>query len=204
MLQILISSTPLMRFARVRILLCALSVPAFAAASNYGIDNFHQVDAHVYRGGQPTNEGFHYLAGLGVKTVIDLREADGRAAAEERSVTSAGMKYVNVPMTGLTPPTEAETAKILAILEDSGAGPVFVHCKRGADRTGAVIASYRISHDGWDNSRALKEAMSHHMSFFQFPRQNYIRTFQPRTVNARNSAPAPAATLSPEASAIQP
>lgn len=193
-----------MRFARVRILLCALSVPAFAAASNYGIDNFHQVDSHVYRGGQPTSEGFRYLASLGVKTIIDLREADGRAAAEERAVSAAGMKYVNVPMTGLTPPTDAETAKILAILVDTSAGPVFVHCKRGADRTGAVIASYRISHDGWDNSRALKEAMSHHMSFFQFPRQSFIRTYQPRTVNARASAPAPAAELTPAASTIQP
>jgi len=89
------------------------------------------------------------------------------------------MQYVNVPMTRLTPPTEAEIAKILALLEDATTGPVFVHCLRGADRTGAVIAAYRIDHDRWDNSRALEEAMSFGMSFFQLPRQNFIRKFRP-------------------------
>ena len=89
------------------------------------------------------------------------------------------MQYVNVPMTGLTPPTEAEITRILALLEDAKAGAVFVHCMRGADRTGAVIAAYRIDHDHWDNYRALKEAMSFGMSFFQLPRQNFIRKFQP-------------------------
>ena len=70
------------------------------------------------------------------------------------------------------------------MLEDNSAGPVFVHCQRGADRTGAVIASYRIEHDGWDNARALKEAMSNGMRWMQFPRQKYISTFSVRLTEA--------------------
>ena len=159
-------------------------LPVFAG-STPGIDNFDQLDAHVYRGGQPTTEGFHYLAKLGVKTIIDLREADSRSTAEELVVTGAGMKYVNVPMTGLTPPTGAEITRILDILEGPASGPVFVHCRRGADRTGAVIAAYHIEHDHWDNARALEDAKAHKMSFFQFPRQQYIRNFRPRTVDAK-------------------
>ena len=176
------------------ILLFAVALPALAGSPAPGINNFYQVDAHVYRGGQPTDEGFAYLARIGVKTVIDLREADERSRAEERVLTAAGMAYVNVPMTGLTPPTESEISKILGILEDDNTGPVFVHCRRGADRTGAVVASYRIDHDHWDNARALKEAMARDMSSFQFPRQNYIRTFQPRTI--ARAAGATAVTLS--------
>jgi len=95
------------------------------------------------------------------------------------------MQYVNAPMTGLTPPTEAQISKILALLEDNTTRPVFVHCKRGADRTGAVIAAYRIDQDHWDNARALKEAMSRGMSFFQFPRQSYILRFQPRAIEPK-------------------
>ncbi len=167
----------------------ALAFPVFADSPAPGIGNFHQVDARVYRGAQPTEQGFQYLAKVGVKTVIDLRESDGRARKEEQMVTAAGMKYINVPMSGLTPPTPAEISRILDILENDTAGAVFVHCKRGADRTGAVIASYRIDHDGWDNSRALREAMSEGMSFFQLPRQNYIRAFQARTITANASAP---------------
>jgi len=100
-------------------------------------------------------------------------------------VTAAGMKYVNVPMSGLTPPTDAEMTKVLRLLEDSSSAPVFVHCLRGADRTGAVIAAYRIQHDHWENTRALKEAFSEGMAFFQYPRQSYIRNFHPRSIDAR-------------------
>jgi tyrosine-protein phosphatase SIW14 len=174
--------------SRSRTLLFALALPVFAGSSVQEIKNFYQVDQHVYRGAQPNDDGFKYLAKIGVKTVIDLREADERSKAEERVVTAAGMKYVNVPMTGLTPPREAEIAKILGLLEDEQTGPVFVHCKRGADRTGAVIAAYRIEHDRWDNARALNEAMSRGMSFFEFPRQSYIRTFRPRTIDAKRGS----------------
>jgi protein tyrosine/serine phosphatase len=168
------------------ILIFGLSSLAFAA-SVPGINNFQEVDQQVYRGAQPTTEGFNNLAKLGVKVILDLREPGARALSEERIVTAAGMHYVNVPMSGLTPPTKAQTDTILTLLEDRAAGPVFVHCRRGADRTGAVIGAYRIDHDGWDNSRALRDALSSGMSWFQFPRQSYIRTFQPRTKESVNT-----------------
>ena len=188
-------STPL------RIGLFVLGLPLMAG-SVPGIHNFDRVDDHVYRGGQPTDEGFDYLAKLGVKTVMDLRETGARSRAEELAVTGDGMTYVNVPMTGLTPPTDAEISKILAILEDSATGPVFVHCRRGADRTGAVIAAYHIDHDRWDNDRALADAKAHSMSFFQLPRENYIANFRPRTVDAKNaSAAQPAEEPLPRVSA---
>ena len=182
---------------RLRALLFALALPVFASSTN-GIKNFHQVNESVYRGGQPDEDGFRYLAKIGVKTIIDLREADSRARAEEAFVRAAGMKYVNVPMTGLTPPTRAEITKILRVLNDERSGPVFVHCKKGVDRTGAVIASYRIDHDRWDNARALKEAMDRGMGFFQFPRQSYIRNFRaiPVEIEAQTQTP-PVALATP-------
>jgi protein tyrosine phosphatase (PTP) superfamily phosphohydrolase (DUF442 family) len=163
---------------RLPITLFICGLPALAESAP-GISNFDRVDANVYRGGQPSPEAFRHLAKLGVRTVVDLREAGSRSLAEQRVVTAAGMKYLNVPMTGLTPPTEAEITRLLGIMVDSGAGPVFVHCKRGADRTGAVIAAYHIVHHRWDNARALKDAEAHRMAFFQFPRKNYIRSFRP-------------------------
>lgn len=171
------------------------------AQSPQGVRNFHEVDEHVYRGGQPTDEGFRYLSKIGVKTVVDLRASGSRSAAEQRLVTGLGMRYVSVPMSGLTAPTTAESVKILGLLEDTTTGPVFVHCKRGSDRTGAVIGAYRIDHDHWDNARALEEAKSLGMRFFQIPRANYIRTFQARTLeaSASNSSEAKAASATPAA-----
>ena len=188
---------------RFPLVLFLIGAPVFAGDAP-GIKNFDKVDDHVYRGGQPSASGFQYLAKLGVKSVIDLREADGRADAERKSVAIAGMTYINVPMTGLTPPTDAEITKILTILEDATAGPVFVHCKRGADRTGAVIAAYHINHDKWENARALKDAMAHQMGTFQFPRQSFIKNFRPRPIDVVAASPAAAAPGATQAAAATP
>jgi tyrosine-protein phosphatase SIW14 len=163
------------------IIFMAGGLSAFAASSVPGIGNFHQVEENVYRGAQPTERGFEFLAKIGVKAVVDLRDNQERTSAEEKEVTALGMRFVSVPMTGLTPPTDAEITRILGLLESGPSEPVFVHCKRGADRTGAVIAAYRIDQDHWDNARALKEAMTSHMSAFQVPRQKFIRDFQSRS-----------------------
>jgi tyrosine-protein phosphatase SIW14 len=111
------------------------------------------------------------------------------------------MHYVNVPMTGLTAPSDSETAKILMLLESGGSGKIFVHCWRGADRTGAVIAAYHMDHDNWDNQRALKDAKAHGMSFFQLPREHYISEFHRRLATAvsARAAVATATTLPTDA-----
>ena len=166
-------------FNRALVTLFVLTLPPLANSTVQGIVNFYEVDEHVYRGAQPTYEGFNYLAKIGVKTVLDLREDHKQSSGEAQVVASLGMQCVSVPMTGMTPPTKAQITKILTLLEDGKGGAVFVHCNRGTDRTGAVIAAYRIDHDHWDNVRALKEALSFGMSPFQEPRQNFIRKFQP-------------------------
>ena len=74
-------------------------------------------------------------------------------------------------------PTDAQIAKVLGLLNSQE--PVFVHCKKGADRTGTVIACYRISHDRWQRQQALKEAKSHGMGFVQVGLKRYILEFQP-------------------------
>ena len=63
---------------------------AYAGPSVPGIGNFHQVDNHVYRGAQPTDAGFEYLAKIGVKTVVDLREDNQRTHVEQQEVTGLG------------------------------------------------------------------------------------------------------------------
>src|SRR5258708_3511779 len=128
------------------VLALALSLPAFSASiETLGIPNFHQVNENVFRSGQPSPEAWPKLAKLGVKTVIDLRRLDEHSTeAEAKAVTAAGMTYVNVPMKGVVAPSESQMTKIFAVLLNTD-GPILVHCKRGADRTGAVIACYRIA-----------------------------------------------------------
>ena len=155
-----------------------------ASANVQGVGNFQKVDDHVYRGAQPTREGFGNLSKLGIQTVIDLREPGDRSSTERKWVTDAGMHYVSVPMYGMATPSNESVLKVLGLLEDRGTGPVFVHCKRGADRTGGVIACYRVEHDHWKNDRALAEARSMGMSWFQTAIQSYVRKYQARDLGA--------------------
>ena len=94
------------------------------------------------------------------------------------------MKYVSVPMNGMETPSNRDVAKVLALLEDASTGPVFVHCLRGADRTGGVIACYRIEHDHWKNEKALAEARSMGMSWFQKAIQHYVSRYEPRILDS--------------------
>ncbi len=162
-----------------------------------GVTNFHQVDEHIYRGAQPNGPGFTNLAKLGIKTVLDLRGE----ASEDAEVSSAGMRYVHMPWSGFKAPTDSQMREVLTLLNNSSDWPVFVHCKRGADRTGTAIACYRITHDHWSTQQALTEAKSLGMSSFERAMQRYILRFgeQPQ---ASTAVLAPPAILAPPAAPI--
>jgi tyrosine-protein phosphatase SIW14 len=136
-----------------------------------------RIDAHVYRAKQPDEKDFAGLARMGIKTVLDLRGGMIHEPKERKWVEAAGMRYVSIRLSGLFPPKEQQMAAILALLENPAQGPVFVHCRRGDDRTGIVIACYRIAHDHWTNERALEEARRDGISRFEPLMQRYIRRF---------------------------
>jgi protein tyrosine/serine phosphatase len=174
--------TPL-RFAS----LCLLAAPLFAA--DPGLPDFHQVDAHLSRGRQPTAEGFATLAKMGFKTVIDLRGGWLHMPKEKRLVEQAGMRYVEEQFSGIFPPRDKQIARLLAVMQDPAAGPVFVHCKRGADRAGLLIACYRMAHDHWSNQKAFDEALTLGLSRFEPLMRRYIRHFDAGRVNLPAAAP---------------
>ena len=159
------------------VLSCCIAASS-AVAGSLPIPNFHQVNEHVYRGGQPEPAAWQGLAKMGVKTVVDLRREDEHSsAAEAAAVGAAGMMYINIPMKGVVAPSNEQISKALAALNSTD--PVFVHCKKGSDRTGTVIACYRIAHDGWQPPQALKEAKSFGMGTFQLGLKQYVTAFRP-------------------------
>jgi len=151
-----------MRFlGRLVILAFVLGVPwRVTAADLDGVPRFQQVGPNFYRGGQPTETGFQELKKIGIRTVINFRVDD----SERKIIEALGMTYVHIPisMPSLTRPwktiSEAELAAFFAALEASADQPVFVHCHRGADRTGVMVALYRITHDHWNGASAYDEA----------------------------------------------
>src|SRR5712691_10866762 len=90
---------------------------AWADSRNENLPNFQKVNDHVYRGAQPTNDGFRELVQLGVKTVIDLRQIGEHSQPDEqRIVTSLGMRYVSIPMNGMSRPKDDQVTAVLAQL----------------------------------------------------------------------------------------
>ena len=145
----------------------------------------YRVDDHVYRGKQPARQDIPSLAASGVRTVLDLRGAMDHQKWEQQAVEAVGMKYVRIGLSGLFAPTDRQIDKILAVLEDPTRGPVFVHCRRGADRSGVVIACYRIVHDHWTNAQAMEEARQQGFSRLEVLMQHYIQHFHSSPTAAR-------------------
>jgi len=117
-----------------------------------GLPNLHRVSADLYRGAQPKREGFAELQKLGIKTVVNLRESDGVDA----QLPALGLAYESIPMTALRL-KDADVVRFLRIAGNPQNAPVFVHCRRGADRTGLMSAVYRIAIQGWTKEQALAE-----------------------------------------------
>ncbi len=126
-----------------------------AETSATSIKNFGKVNENYYRGSQPTEIEFAQLRKLGIKTVIDLRK-DNRVE-EAAWVAKTGMQYFNIPLKASRAATEVETDYFLKLVNDQANWPVYVHCKGGRHRTGALTAAYRITHDGWTADRAFTE-----------------------------------------------
>jgi tyrosine-protein phosphatase SIW14 len=164
----------------IRIVVAALLCGAGLLAQDSGLPNFKIVNDRILRGGQPSDDGFKKLAERGVKTVVDLRWVDEHDIPREKQIVEAdGMRFISVPMKGLSAPSLTQMTKVLGILEDSNSWPVFIHCRRGADRTGTVLACYRISHDHWQNQKALEEAKTYGLSSFERAMRSFIQHFQP-------------------------
>ena len=131
----------------------------------------------MYRGGQPSNADLADLKRLGVATIVDLRGSGSSVRREKRAAEALGMHFINFPLSGVFAPHDNDVAAVLKILE-SAPKPVFVHCWKGDDRTGVILACWRIRHDGWSNARALNEVERYHMTHFEIGMKGYIKRYE--------------------------
>lgn len=141
------------------------------------LPNFYKVNSDIYRGGQPTEAGIKTLAKLGVKTIIYLRDGKELAKAEEKWAADAGIKFIHEPEHNWRKPKRKSIESIIETLTTAENQPVFVHCRRGADRTGTVIATYRITRDGWTAKQANAEAKKFGFGWWQVRMKDFIKDY---------------------------
>jgi protein tyrosine/serine phosphatase len=134
------------------VLLAAACTPAPSPRDPPGVPNFHRVDEGLWRGAQPTAEGFRNLERMGVRTVVNLRTFH----SDREGIAGTGLDYEHIHAKAWHA-EEEDVVAFLRVATDPARRPVFVHCQHGADRTGLVCAAYRIAVEGWPKERAIRE-----------------------------------------------
>jgi protein tyrosine/serine phosphatase len=136
------------------------------------------VTSHLYRGGQPEYRGFAELKSLGVDLVVNLRNEADEIVRERALVEAQGMGYVSIPWRGKENPRPQQVAEFLDVLRANVDKVVFVHCERGSERTGVMIACYRMSTEGWTAEQALTEMEAFGFRRFGFGHlKRFVREF---------------------------
>lgn len=115
------------------------------------LQNLYKVDDDIYRSEQPTRRGFEEIRDKGIRTIIDLRFGHSDAALIE----GLDLVLIHVGMTAWDF-SEDDIVRALKAIE-SAPKPVLVHCQYGSDRTGVVMAMYRIVYLNWPKEEALAE-----------------------------------------------
>lgn len=120
--------------------------------------NFHEVlPGRLYRSAQLSADNLgQYIDQYKIKTVINLRGGNPDAAwyrAEEAAVIAHGAKEVNFEMSARKPLGMDRTLELLEVLRNAE-GPVLIHCRSGADRTGLASVLYLQQIAGVDEETA--------------------------------------------------
>jgi protein tyrosine phosphatase (PTP) superfamily phosphohydrolase (DUF442 family) len=166
-----------------------------------GVPNFGRVTETLYRGGQPTEKGFQELRGLGIEIVVNFRDEPTEITAERREVELLGLRYVSLPWNSWHRPQSRLVADFLALMRANAGRKIFVHCHRGADRTGVMVALFRIALQNWTPEQAIAEMQAFHFHRFLFPHlKSYVRNF-PQAFSRDPSfrSPQPKAEIAPRA-----
>jgi len=138
------------------------------------LEDVHRVSSVIYRSSQPDLSVFAGIAELGIRTVVSLRSEED--SEEERAAAiAAGLNYIRIGLPAFRRPGDEAIRQVLETITSEKNQPVLVHCKRGADRTGVVVACYRIGYEGWSVEDALAEAKKYGLAWYQRSMKNFIR-----------------------------
>ena len=130
-----------------------------------GVKNFGEVTPTLYRGGLVNPAGIKALKKLGMQVIVDTHAND---ETEAKTVEGLGMKYVAIPWHCPWPHDEV-FAKFLKVVQENKGKKIFVHCRLGDDRTGMMVAAYRMADEGWTADEAMTE-----MKSFGFTRSHHV------------------------------
>ncbi len=117
-----------------------------------GFTNIYKITDYLYRSEEPTAEGMKNLERIGIKTVIELNVFDPDADAIEG--TGLHVEKLNVKPWHIE---DEDVVRVLRIIRKRENGPFLIHCWKGSDRVGVMVAMFRIVDQGWTKEEAIRE-----------------------------------------------
>lgn len=126
------------------------------------LNNFYQINSEVFRAAQPTRAGMLRLKELDFKTVLNLRHLKkDNSLIEDKSLT---LEHLSINTWTLS---QKEILEGVTLIKNAQK-PILVHCLHGSDRTGAIIAAYRILEMNWTKEEAIAELKFGGFGYHQF------------------------------------
>ncbi len=125
------------------------------AVKKNGLPNFFQITPNFFRGAQPKAAGAQEIENLGIKTVVSLRAFHD----DVKQLPKGNFEQVSIRFKTWHAEDE-DVIKFLKIVTDPARGPVMVHCLHGSDRTGTMVAVYRLAVEGWSKDDAITEMVN--------------------------------------------
>ena len=142
-----------------------------AVPQDGGIPSFSEFAPGLYRGAQPTEEGYRRLKSLGIKTIVNFRNEKSEIEKEKKEAERLGMNYISIPWVIYRNASPTVAEKFLEAAGDPAKQPIFIHCQRGHERTGVMSALYYLRYEG------LSEGEAYHKAFDRFPVRWYWEPF---------------------------
>ena len=132
------------------------------------LNNLFMVDEGVYRSEQPSANDFKALEAFGIKEVLNLRylHSDNDEAKETGIVLHRLKTHAHALK-------ERQIMEALRVIRDRK-GPILIHCLHGSDRTGGVLAMYRIVFQQYTKEEAIEEMKNGGFGFHKVYR-NIVR-----------------------------
>jgi protein tyrosine/serine phosphatase len=145
-----------------------------------GVPNFSKVSDALWRGAQPTREGFRNLEAAGVKTIVNLKYSQD----DLPMLSGTRLKYLWLPeLPGF--PDDHDLVIFLKVVESPDNWPVFVHCEFGRDRSGYMVAAYRIIVQDWTADDAIHEMFDFHFNTIFFENPIFLRALDKEDIRLR-------------------
>lgn len=157
-----------------------------------GVANFGVVADGLWRGARPSREGLLRLQAMGVRTIVNLEQHHD----DPVEVPAPGVAYYKIPMDAADPDAD-KLAAFLKIVLSPANRPVFVHCRRGADRTGCAVGTYRIVVQGASVSAALRELAAYRWDPIYRRIPEFLRQLDPADLWLRAARARPEPTVGP-------